>query len=342
MYDLLLEREEQLFFQLVQRLLLENKLSLLQVATDLKTSSGRILQGIHQWQVKGRHLQVGLDIVKDEGKLFLLKNNQFCQRNLFATLVADSVMIELLHQLWQHPSYGISELATAAFHSPQTVRRRLRRIQPLLVSYGLSWDFQKRPMLQGNEAQIRFFYLHLATLLKGNTTAKHPQRLLKIVYQLAEERIHHQYLIKEAWFDRRWIQEVLGLADYVINERSYRFLWQQLLGLEKVWVSGKLEQALQRYFLFEAGLGLYRQELSADLYRLLLLAMLFQGSLTLDFEPRVVITSATKRLERLFHDFLPDYEKLANRHPELSYCYEMLVQKYRQRHVSPLEIYGLS
>lgn len=342
MYDLLLEREERLFFQLVQKLLNENSRSLLQIAAELKTTSGRLLRGIRQWQMKGYHLQVGLDIVKEEGQLYLLKTNQFCQQELFATLVANSMMVELLRVLWAHPSYGISELAKATFHSPQTVRRRLRNIQELLESYDLYVDFQQRPLIQGCEAQLRFFYLHLDTLVVGNGASQQPQRLLHKVYRLAEERIQGQYLIQRAWFERSWVQEVLGLADYVMNERGYRFLWKQLLGQEHVWVRGKLKKALQRFFIFEPGLARYQQEISADLYRLLLFAMLFRGDLTLGFGTMEQVTSTTKRLERLFWEFLSRYEEVNRRHPELSYCYEMIVQKYRQKQVSPLEIYGLS
>ena len=132
MYELLLEKEARLFFRLVQTLIEKNGQSLVQLTEELAASAHQILLSIQRWRVKGRHLQVGVDVVKDGGQLYVLKSDTFNQRKLFATLLGNSISVELLWSLWRNPSYGIGELAEVTFHSPQTIRRRLRSIEPLL------------------------------------------------------------------------------------------------------------------------------------------------------------------------------------------------------------------
>lgn len=340
MYELLLEKEARLFFRLVQTLIEKNGQSLVQLTEELAASAHQILLSIQRWRVKGRHLQVGVDVVKDGGQLYVLKSDTFNQRKLFATLLGNSISVELLWSLWRNPSYGIGELAEVTFHSPQTIRRRLRSIEPLLSQYGVHYVSQKRPLLQGDEAQLRFFYLHLTFLQEGAQTAE-PKEILERVENLGTERKRQSFVIERAWFDCQWIQETLGIGEYIVNERGYHFLWKQLLGLEPVWVRGKLEQALQRFFDYESLFAPYHREVAGDLYRLLFTAFLYRGNLALELtEVERPLNVSVKRLERLLQEFVPQYEHLKNLHPELINCYEMILQKYRQPTQPPLKLCG--
>lgn len=340
MYELLLEKEGHLFFRLVQTLAVKNGQSLVQLTENLTASAHQILLSIHRWRVKGRHLQVGVDVVKDGGQLYVLKSDTFDQRKLFALLLENSVSVKLLWTLWRNPSYGIGELAQTTFHSPQTIRRRLCKLEPLLSEYGLRYTSQKRPLIQGSEAQMRFFYLHL-TFLQEGTVEVEVKDILSQITHLGGERQGLSFLIEQAWFDCQWIQESLGLGEYVVNERGYHFLWKQLLGLESVWVRGKLEQALQRFFDYESIFAPYRRELAADIYRVLFMAFLFKGNLALELSvTKRPMNVSVKRLERLLQEYLPEYEHLKNLHPELVSCYETILQKYRQPTRPPLKLCG--
>lgn len=340
MYELLLEKEARLFFGLVQTLAQKNGQSLAQLTEDLAASAHQILLSIHRWRVKGQHLQVGVDVVKDNGRLYVLKSENFDHRTLFAQLLQNSIAVDLLWLLWHNPSFGIGELAQATFHSPQTIRRRLRGVLPLLSQYDLQLTLQKRPVIQGAEAQLRFFYLHLTFLQEGIWGGEEPNHALDQVSRLGAERRKQGSLIEGDWFDHQWIEATLGLGEYVVNERGFRFLWHQLAGLEPVWISGQLDQALRRFFDYESIFLPYKRELSGALYRILLMALLFKGDLSLALtKEKAPINVSVNRLERLFQEYLPQYDELKALHPELGTCYGMILQEFRQM-LSPLKRAG--
>ncbi|KAF1293348.1 helix-turn-helix domain-containing protein [Candidatus Enterococcus leclercqii] len=339
MYELLLEKEERLFFALYQQLKRQNYSNIDDLCLHLGVTAPTLLQGVRNFQIKGYHLKLGMDIVKDGRRLYLLTRREFSERRLFTCLLEKSIGLELLLEMWRHPSCSAPELAKKTYHSCQTVRRRLRGLEALLACYNLRIVLEKRPMLQGAEAQIRFFYLHVHILLEEPLYRSEVSEVWGRIVSLSEERLARRFRVKKAWFNRQYVNKTLGLADYCLNERGYRFLWQQLLGLEPIWLKKPFCEVLSQYFKFDDKLAKKQAGISRDLYRLHLMAHLFHGDLTVSFTREQVLDTAAKRLERLFRDKLPGYPQLLAKHPELPLCYEMILRRYRLEEAeSPLTI----
>lgn len=329
MYELLLEKEEKLFFGLYQQLKRQNYSGIDELCSRLGVTAPTLLQAVHSFQIKGYHLKLGMDIIKDGSRLYLLTNGEFSERRLFTCLLDRSIGLELLLELWRNPSYSTSDLAKKTYHSCQTVRRRLRNLEGLLACYNLRIVLEKRPMLRGSEAQIRFFYLHLHILLEEALYQNDVNEVWEQVVSLSEERLKRRLTVKKAWFDRLYVAKAVGLPDYRFNERGYRFLWKQLLGLEPLWLGGPFQEVVKRYFEFDCKLAEKQEEICGDLYRLHLMAHLFYGDLTVSFAHEKVLDTPANRLERLFREKLPDYAQLLNRHPELPLCYEIILRRHR-------------
>jgi hypothetical protein len=114
---------------------------------------------------------------------------------------------------------------------------------------------------------------------------------------------------------------------YLCHERSYLFLWKQLLGLEKFELSTEDSYLMQQIFstrLQKVRLGSVSfQTLVAKFTQIHLLCALLDGNLLLH-KSHWVISSDTLRLIRLFLNQIPHYDQLLKKHPELPMLYEAI------------------
>lgn len=329
MYDLFLDKKARLFFNLYRQLQRENRQSLEGIAKKLAISQWSVMRLIRQFQSMGLHLRLGIDILRQEGCLYLLTLEDFDERQLFFSLMERSLVLQLLQLLWQHPSFTVADLAKAVFQSPTTIRRALREIQPLLAQYQLDIKLGQPPLIRGSEAEIRFFYLHLQFLTAGVEFQLNQQKILEEWQKAAIRRDRQGLRVKEDWFDRNQVQGMLSLPEYRFSGKGFDFLWQQLSGLETIWIPSLLEELLPKEWLRNQKDG--GKEIYLEFYRLHLLAWLFSGNLALSLAPLPDRPQGNQLLEKLFHQHLPGYQQLLDKHPELPYCHELIFSKYQQQ-----------
>jgi hypothetical protein len=117
-------------------------------------------------------------------------------------------------------------------------------------------------------------------------------------------------------------------AYYLVHERNYLFLWKQLLGLERFYLSAEDTHLLNQIFpttLRNEELGSVSfQTYLVKVTQIHLLCALLEGNLLL--QPTIALSPDTLTLIRVFLNQLPHYDQLLKKHPEMPLLYELVWQ----------------
>ncbi|EAC9852464.1 M protein trans-acting positive regulator, partial [Listeria monocytogenes] len=117
---------------------------------------------------------------------------------------------------------------------------------------------------------------------------------------------------------------------YLVGERSYLFLWQQLLALEPFYVPTEEAFLLRRIItpiLSEHPLQQPLEVLLSKIFQAHLLGALLEGNLFVYPPLNPCLSERSQRFVQAFLTQLPHYEKLLKKHPELPLLYECIWQE---------------
>ncbi|WP_429967417.1 helix-turn-helix domain-containing protein [Enterococcus sp. AZ173] len=246
---------------------------------------------------------------------------------MIAALFTKSANYQLLLLLLKMPTISFADLYKRYYLSPSSLHRRFSSFSNFLAPYQLAIDRRSYPLITGNERQLRYVLFRLTLL--ANPALISPNQAFQELTQIHQLRKTAFYPNTSITFTQQVFPKHFVPSFYLVGERSYLFLWKQLLTLEPFYVpaeeSGLLCQIITpvlRQYPIEQPL----EVLLPKIFQAHLLGALLEGNLFVypPLNPR--LSERSQRLVRAFLTQLPHYEKLLKKHPELPLLYECIWQ----------------
>lgn len=196
-----------------------------------------------------------------------------------------------------------------------------------MAPYRLRIDRRSFPLITGNERQLRYVIFRLTLLASPTLSSNQAFQELKQIHQL---RANAFYPNTPATFTQQVYPTCFVPRFYLVGERSYLFLWQQLLALEPFYVPTEEAFLLRRIItpiLSEHPLQQPLEVLLSKIFQAHLLGALLEGNLFVYPPLNPCLSERSQRLVQAFLTQLPHYEKLLKKHPELPLLYECIWQE---------------
>lgn len=318
MFPLLLNREDKVIYEVFEALQVVSHCSLEALAKKLDKTPDLLKKNIQNWQKNPLNRGTGISFylngsqikgifTKEDGELFL------------TTLLHRSDSFQLLTKIVANPYASATSLQRTMNLSLATLNRRIRFLQAFLAPYELTLSFTHFPTLKGNPAQLRWFAWQVSLIADPPFDYSSDtcfQRYLEVHqdYPILSHSSHCQ-------FDSTYYQ-----PPFQLNNRGLLFLWKQLTGIEKIWISKDIHDTL--VFALHAHTNInesFFEEIQQRFHQIHCICSFFSGEICL---PKRTISIETRRLVSSFQYLLPNYASLLNKHPELPLLYEEVLSQY--------------
>lgn len=317
MFKLLLEKPDQLIYQIFGYLQETNPYSLTTLAFHVNKKPETIRRALQEWQqdAYNRSTGIGFYIKKDEIHGIYAKEHA---QLFFSTLLHRSESFQLLLKVLRHPYRSATQLQQEMHLSAATFQRRVHQLQPILQNYHLELSFMHHPVLKGDEMQIRWLTFFVSLL------ADPPFHFSPIDWWHRYEEI---CTIRPLWLET-WQPPKTAYYQptFQLNERGSMFLWRQLIGLEPLWMKKEMAETLSFALSAHTNLNpINFSEVLQELHRIHCCCSLFSGTL---FFPPIAVSKEAHSLTQSFRLLLPQYNDLLTEHPELPILYQGVLEKY--------------
>lgn len=246
---------------------------------------------------------------------------------MIAALFNKSVNYQLLLLLLKMPTISFADLYKRYYLSSSSLHRRFSAFSSFLAPYQLAIDRRSYPLITGNERQLRYLLFRLTLLANPTLSPKQAFQELKKIHQL---RANAFYPSTPAPFTQQIYPTCFVPRFYLVDERSYLFLWKQLLTLEPFYVPTEEAFLLRRIItpiLLEHPLQQPLEVLLPKFFQAHLLGALLEGNLFVYPPLNTRLSERSRRLVQALLTQLPHYEKLLKKHPELPLLYECIWQE---------------
>ena len=256
-----------------------------------------------------------------------LASKNFPHTEMLAALFNKSTNYQLLLLLLKMPTISFADLHKRYYLSPSSLHRRFLSFSSFLAPYHLRIDRRSFPLITGNERQLRYVIFRLTLLASPTLSSNQAFQELKQIHQL---RANAFYPNTPATFTQQVYPTCFVPRFYLVGERSYLFLWQQLLALEPFYVPAEefvllcqIITPVLRQYPIEQPL----EVLLSKIFQAHLLGALLEGNLFVYPPLNPCLSERSQRLVQAFLTQLPHYENLLKKHPELPLLYECIWQE---------------
>ena len=326
----ILEKDIMQMLRLSTMLLSENPLPLNKAAADQNLSVKTIRRLLSSclnedpsfhYDVQQGHIRAFHDLQQP------LASKNFPHTEMLAALFNKSTNYQLLLLLLKMPTISFADLHKRYYLSPSSLHRRFLSFSFFLAPYRLRIDRRSFPLITGNERQLRYVIFRLTLLASPTLSPNQAFQELKQIHQL---RANAFYPNTPATFTQQVYPTCFVPRFYLVGERSYLFLWQQLLALEPFYVPTEEAFLLRRIItpiLSEHPLQQPLEVLLSKIFQAHLLGALLEGNLFVYPPLNPCLSERSQRLVQAFLTQLPHYEKLLKKHPELPLLYECIWQE---------------
>lgn len=326
----ILEKDIMQMLRLSTTLLTENPLSLSKAAAaqNLSVKTIRRLLSSYLNEDLSFHYDVEQGHIRANHRLQQPSTgHSLSHTEMIAALFNKSVNYQLLLLLLKMPTISFADLYIRYYLSPSSLHRRFSAFSSFLAPYQLAIDRRSYPLITGNERQLRYLLFRLTLLANPTLSPKQAFQELKKIHQLRAKAF---YPSTPAPFTQQIYPTCFVPRFYLVGERSYLFLWQQLLTLEPFYVPTEEAFLLRRIItpiLLEHPLQQPLEVLLPKIFQTHLLGALLEGNLFVypPLNPR--LSERSRRLVQALLTQLPHYEKLLKKHPELPLLYECIWQE---------------
>lgn len=246
---------------------------------------------------------------------------------MIAALFNKSVNYQLLLLLLKMPTISFADLYKRYYLSPSSLHRRFSAFSSFLAPYQLAIERRSYPLITGNERQLRYLLFRLTLLANPTLSPKQAFQELKQIHQLRAKAF---YPNTPSTFTQQIYPTCFVPRFYLVDERSYLFLWKQLLTLEPFYVPTEEAFLLRRIItpiLLEHPLQQPLEVLLPKFFQAHLLGALLEGNLFVYPPLNTRLSERSRRLVQALLTQLPHYEKLLKKHPELPLLYECIWQE---------------
>lgn len=321
MYQKLLEKPDQIIFNLFQYLSSKKSSSLDETAKNLKLTPKSLQRYIRLWQQNGSSFTSGISFVVKKQKITL--NGKAKNKRLFLNfLLRRSQCFQLLVQVTADPYCKLKNLSTSQYLSTTTIQRYFKKMKTFLTEYQLFLSFTTNPALKGNELQIRYFSF-IISLLHEPPIIWSSQILYERYMKIQRNRINSGFSVTESQLAP--INRYYAIP-FQINDQALAFLWSQLLGVENLWIDPSLRKILEFALVDHAELEPQSLiKLMQKFHQLHSICAIFEGRL-FPFSDISNPSDKTQKIVQSFIHSIPSYQKLLKQHPELPFAYEKLLQ----------------
>lgn len=324
-YRDLLEVEDRPIFDIYQLLLEKSEVEMSEFQKRYGLYDKNVKTAIQEWKMAGNHLAFGLDFLIQQNTVTMFMTDQFSERDLFAYYLKKSSLFEILYILLDDPIITMKELENRTYLGRKTIRRRFSTLSDLLKTYGITITKNNPQLIAGSELQQRFLKFHLEMLARPELVKAGPEQKFRVIKDMAYNRERLGCVVLHEEIAPAKLGVIESYFDYMLDEQGYLFLWQQLLGLEPLWLGqvyqGFAEKALGK----ERHLAYFGQASFQQLYQIHAYGMIFDGDLLLQLTPHKVLSEDARRIHQVAKRYLPDYGKLIQKHPEIPCAYQKLL-----------------
>lgn len=325
MFYTLLDKQDQIIYQIFSCLQEKNPCSLDEIAFLLEKSIPSLQRSIRLWQEEPQNQSIGVGFYLKNGDVKGIYTEETAHFFL-STLLQRSINFQFLNKVLVNPYCSATTLQRSMYIGVTTFQRRMRQVQTFLDSYELELSFKHLPALKGEEIQIRWLIWQLSLVID-------PPARSHIIYLFARYEKVYQFRNSQGFSLKKPYQPLTSkffTPSFQLNERGLLFIWRQLLGIEPFWVEDHLHDtvafALRAHTLLNESII---ELVQPKIHRLHSLCALFSGSIQTN--PNVLVANEVQLLKKSFCRLLPEYGQLLQRHPELPILYQQMFNHYRMQ-----------
>lgn len=151
----LLSKKEQQLLQLVELIQREKIYTYNYLETQLEINTRTLNNLIDEFNIQCAPLQI---CRKERGEITILRTKNYSIEYCFQKILSDSIEFDILERLFFISSMTMEELAHATYLSPATLRRKINKMNEVLVNEGFRIELPKMKIV-GDEKKICNFII---------------------------------------------------------------------------------------------------------------------------------------------------------------------------------------
>ena len=322
MFDLLIDSQDIIYYQLFCELKKKNPQEISQLVQSLKCRPSKLKERIKRWQESGRQREAGVAFIYRKKKVRAVFYPTY-EQDFLSILLHRSITFQFLLNIIKDPYACLADLAKEMNVAYPTLSRKKEILKDFLKPYCIEISFKKHPILKGDELQIRWF-LFLTSLIVDPPIIRNGVTYFNRYQEVHQFRITQGFRIEPFKLTSGYFSEALP---FKVEDRSLLFLWKQLTGVEPLWLHSEINDKVA-YALGNATDFSKRMicPLQSAMLRLLFLSSLFEGPILTYFPLRNKTNETGIKIDTYLNTSLEHYAEIAHRHPELPTLYQHMVE----------------